>query len=149
VLERGSVGQRWRTRYQSLRLLTPNWMSRLPDWSYRGGDAERALSRTCLELGSGSHGSRFFGLLLLLLWRSLDGQPTRLARAHENVLFEMAPVLQTNRDAMCSWFEMHRGGNRPIAHVRYADDGASRLLDRKPSERVLQFGETGARVRRL
>ncbi|MCW8084035.1 NAD(P)-binding domain-containing protein [Sabulicella glaciei] len=39
VLERGRVAERWRSeRWDSLRLLTPNWMSRLPGWSYRGPD---------------------------------------------------------------------------------------------------------------
>ena len=39
VLERGRTGERWLSqRWDSLRLLTPNWMSRLPGWSYRGGD---------------------------------------------------------------------------------------------------------------
>jgi putative flavoprotein involved in K+ transport len=37
VLERGRLAERWRSeRWDSLRLLTPNWMSRLPGWSYRG-----------------------------------------------------------------------------------------------------------------
>jgi putative flavoprotein involved in K+ transport len=37
VLERGQIAERWRgERWDTLRLLTPNWMSRLPDWSYRG-----------------------------------------------------------------------------------------------------------------
>jgi putative flavoprotein involved in K+ transport len=37
VLERGQIAERWRSeRWDTLRLLTPNWMSRLPDWSYRG-----------------------------------------------------------------------------------------------------------------
>lgn len=37
VLERGEVAQSWRTeRWDSLRLLTPNWQSRLPDFSYSG-----------------------------------------------------------------------------------------------------------------
>ena len=41
VLERGRVAERWRSeRWHSLRLLTPNWMSRLPDWSYQGPDAD-------------------------------------------------------------------------------------------------------------
>ena len=36
VLERGRVGERWRTeRWDSLHLLTPNWMTRLPGWQYR------------------------------------------------------------------------------------------------------------------
>lgn len=41
VLERGRVAERWRSeRWDSFRLLTPNWMSRLPDRSYAGNDPE-------------------------------------------------------------------------------------------------------------
>ena len=41
VLERGKVANAWRTeRWDSLRLLTPNWMTRLPDYSYRGDDPD-------------------------------------------------------------------------------------------------------------
>jgi putative flavoprotein involved in K+ transport len=37
VLERGHIGERWRSeRWDSLRLLTPNWQSRLPHWHYEG-----------------------------------------------------------------------------------------------------------------
>lgn len=37
VLERGDVGNSWRTaRWDSLRLLTPNWQSRLPGQTYAG-----------------------------------------------------------------------------------------------------------------
>lgn len=39
VLERGRVAERWRSeRWDSLRLLTPRWQSRLPGWSYQGPD---------------------------------------------------------------------------------------------------------------
>ncbi len=41
VLERGQVGHTWRTeRWDSLRLLTPNWQSRLPDYSYAGDEPD-------------------------------------------------------------------------------------------------------------
>jgi putative flavoprotein involved in K+ transport len=41
VLERGRPGERWRARpWESLRLLTPNWLSRLPGWHYTGPDPE-------------------------------------------------------------------------------------------------------------
>jgi putative flavoprotein involved in K+ transport len=41
VLERGRIADRWLTeRWDSLRLLTPNWMSRLPRWSYDGADPD-------------------------------------------------------------------------------------------------------------
>ncbi len=39
VLERGLVANSWRTeRWDSLRLLTPNWQSRLPGYGYDGND---------------------------------------------------------------------------------------------------------------
>ncbi len=41
VVERGQVGNSWRTeRWDSLRLLTPNWMTRLPGHRYRGTDPD-------------------------------------------------------------------------------------------------------------
>jgi putative flavoprotein involved in K+ transport len=41
VLERGEVANSWRTeRWDSLRLLTPNWQSRLPGRAYDGDDAD-------------------------------------------------------------------------------------------------------------
>lgn len=44
VLERGDVANSWRTeRWDSLRLLTPNWMTRLPGYRYHGPDPEGYL----------------------------------------------------------------------------------------------------------
>jgi putative flavoprotein involved in K+ transport len=41
VLERGRVAQRWRSgSWDSLRLLTPNWQSRLPGFRYDGSDPD-------------------------------------------------------------------------------------------------------------
>jgi putative flavoprotein involved in K+ transport len=41
VLERGEVGQTWRSeRWDSLRLLTPNWQTRLPGLAYDGDDPD-------------------------------------------------------------------------------------------------------------
>jgi len=46
VLERGRVAQRWRAgSWDSLRLLTPNWLSRLPGWSYGGADPHGFMRR--------------------------------------------------------------------------------------------------------
>ena len=45
VLERGSVAQRWRSQsWDSLRLLTPNWMTRLPGLQYDGCDPDDFMS---------------------------------------------------------------------------------------------------------
>jgi putative flavoprotein involved in K+ transport len=44
VIDRGRVGERWRTeRWDSLHLLTPSWMTRLPGWHVRG-DADAFVS---------------------------------------------------------------------------------------------------------
>ncbi|WP_194411010.1 NAD(P)-binding domain-containing protein [Microbacterium cremeum] len=41
VVDRGGAGIRWRAeRWDSLRLLTPNWLTRLPGWSYDGPDPD-------------------------------------------------------------------------------------------------------------
>jgi len=41
VLERGEIAHTWRTeRWDSLRLLTPNWQSRLPGFCYTGNDPD-------------------------------------------------------------------------------------------------------------
>jgi putative flavoprotein involved in K+ transport len=47
VLERGRTGERWRSeRWDSLRLLSPNWASRLPEWSYDGPEPDGFMSAT-------------------------------------------------------------------------------------------------------
>jgi len=55
VLERGEVANSWKTeRWDSLRLLTPNWQSRLPGYRYKviraaldtGGVADRKQARS-------------------------------------------------------------------------------------------------------
>jgi putative flavoprotein involved in K+ transport len=44
VLDRGRVAERWRSqRWDSLHLLTPNWMTRLPGFAYRGPDPDGHL----------------------------------------------------------------------------------------------------------
>ena len=41
MLERGTVAHSWKTeRWDSLRLLTPNWLSRLPGYEYAGDDPD-------------------------------------------------------------------------------------------------------------
>jgi putative flavoprotein involved in K+ transport len=47
VLDRGRLAESWRSaRWDSLHLLTPNWMSRLPGWSYRGEDPDGYMPAT-------------------------------------------------------------------------------------------------------
>ncbi|HUP75197.1 MAG TPA: NAD(P)-binding domain-containing protein [Acidimicrobiales bacterium] len=47
VVDRGDIAHRWRhQRWDSLRTLTPNWMSRLPGRSYQGGDPNGFMAAT-------------------------------------------------------------------------------------------------------
>jgi putative flavoprotein involved in K+ transport len=47
VLERGEVANSWRReRWESLRLLTPNWQSRLPGLGYEGPDPDGYMTMT-------------------------------------------------------------------------------------------------------
>ena len=49
VLERGQVAHSWRSeRWDSLRLLTPNWLTRMPGYAYPGDDPDGYMSRTQL-----------------------------------------------------------------------------------------------------
>ena len=49
VLERGEVANSWKTeRWESLRLLTPNWQSHLPGFAYSGDDPDAFM--TMVEL---------------------------------------------------------------------------------------------------
>ena len=45
VLERGEVANSWKKeRWDSLRLLTPNWQASLPGYAYQGDDPDGYLS---------------------------------------------------------------------------------------------------------
>jgi putative flavoprotein involved in K+ transport len=45
VLDRGEIAERWRTeRWDSLHLLTPNWLARLPGWYHGGADLDGFMS---------------------------------------------------------------------------------------------------------
>ncbi len=47
LLERGRVGERWRSeRWDSFTLLTPNWQTDLPGFAYTGGDPDGFMGRT-------------------------------------------------------------------------------------------------------
>jgi putative flavoprotein involved in K+ transport len=49
VLDRGRLAESWRaSRWDSFRLLTPNWMTRLPGWRYQGDDPEGFMTASQL-----------------------------------------------------------------------------------------------------
>jgi putative flavoprotein involved in K+ transport len=73
VLERGQAAHSWRTeRWDSLRLLTPNWMTRLPGHQYAGDDPDGYM--TAVEVVAFLDG-----------YRSLIGAPIRTGTTVESV----------------------------------------------------------------
>jgi putative flavoprotein involved in K+ transport len=60
VLERGRIAQRWRTgTWDSLHLLTPNWMNTLPGAVYRGPDPDGFSSAAALTSHLDSYAAAF------------------------------------------------------------------------------------------
>jgi putative flavoprotein involved in K+ transport len=60
VLERGDVANAWRyERWDSLRLLTPNWMTRLPGLGYDGDDPDGYMSASALAALIDGYGRSF------------------------------------------------------------------------------------------
>jgi len=79
VLERGLVAQRWRSgSWDSLHLLTPNWMSRLPGFQYDGVDRDGFMSAVGLirlleRYAALSHTPLHLGTAVRSVERSADG----------------------------------------------------------------------------
>ncbi len=60
VLERGRVAERWRSHgWEALRLLTPNWATRLPGWSYQGQHPDGYMTATELAAYLSDYASSF------------------------------------------------------------------------------------------
>src|SRR6201993_1986452 len=60
VLERGRIAERWHSeRWDSLRLLTPNWMTRLPGWSYDGPDPDGFMTAPAVAAVFGRSAASF------------------------------------------------------------------------------------------
>ncbi|MGE5289815.1 MAG: flavin-containing monooxygenase [Micromonosporaceae bacterium] len=98
VLERGEVANSWQTqRWPSLRLLTPNWQTRLPGHGYAGGDPDGFMPVADV-------------VATLSRYARLSGAPVRTAttvhtvrtaaqgfeiRANDDLLYARAVVLAT------------------------------------------------------
>ena len=86
VLERGRLAERWRSnRWESLHLLTPNWASRLPGWSYRGPDPDGFMSAAELVTYLSDYATSFDapvqeGATVLALEQARSRRPRRCRR---------------------------------------------------------------------
>src|SRR4029077_16555346 len=88
VLDRGEVGSSWRhERWDSLRLLTPNWMTALPGYRYEGDDPHgfmtatdvvAFLDRYCTSFGPPVHS----GVTVESVRRTDDGSVGRADHGH-------------------------------------------------------------------
>ena len=60
VIERGRVGERWLSAsWDSLRLLTPNWMTRLPHWAYSGPEPDGYMTAAQAAAFLAAYGGSF------------------------------------------------------------------------------------------
>ncbi len=60
VVERGRIAERWHSeRWSSLRLLTPNWMTRLPGWAYDGPEPDGFMTATEVASFFGRYAASF------------------------------------------------------------------------------------------
>jgi putative flavoprotein involved in K+ transport len=76
VLERGRVGERWRSRWESLRLLTPGWLNRLDGGASAGepdGFAKRTVFVDYLESYARSFGAPVRELVEVLAVEQHEG----------------------------------------------------------------------------
>lgn len=78
VLERGQVAERWRrASWESLTLLTPNWMSRLPGWRYAGPAPDGFMHAreliACLDAYAASFAAPVQGATTVHAVRLVDG----------------------------------------------------------------------------
>lgn len=86
VLERGEVANSWRTeRWDSLRLLTPNWQTRLPGQAYSGSDPDgymtvAELIGTLESYARSNRAPLFTGTTVLCVRRSTAGYEIRTNR---------------------------------------------------------------------
>jgi putative flavoprotein involved in K+ transport len=85
VLERGEVAQAWWDRRASLRLLTPNWMTRLPGFAYSGDDPDGYLAapevaRLIADYAAGSAAPVLTGTRVTSVRAGADGYVVRTDR---------------------------------------------------------------------
>ncbi|MDX2378699.1 MAG: NAD(P)-binding domain-containing protein [Acidimicrobiia bacterium] len=93
VLERGRIAERWQSeRWDSLRLLTPNWMTRLPGYSYQGPDPDGYM--TMAEV------ARFFQDYA----RSFDAPVQDETTVHSARATESGYTIETNHGTLTSRF---------------------------------------------
>jgi len=60
VLERGRIGERWRSQsWRSLRLLTPNWLNALPGSPYQGDDPDGFMAKGAFVEGLEAYARRW------------------------------------------------------------------------------------------
>ena len=126
VLERGRVAERWRSeRWDSLRLLTPNWQTRLPGFHYAGPDPDGYM--TAGEVAS--H---------LEYYASSFGAPVE----DDTRVVELSQAgagyrIVTDRDTWLARSVVVATGYCDVAHVPRAASGLT--------PRVRQIGPTGYR----
>jgi putative flavoprotein involved in K+ transport len=115
VLERGEIANSWRTeRWDSLRLLTPNWQSRLPGATYDGNDPD-GFRTTPETIGFLESYAKTIAAPMQTHTRVTSLRATdQAALRHTFYVIEKAPVkrdvLRLTRNAARDFLTMRNGG---------------------------------------
>ena len=102
VLERGQVAERWRSHsWDSLRLLTPNWMTRLPGFHYDGDDPDGFMSVPELVAFFERYAARRTAPIL---------SDTTVQRVERSGTASASSPIAACGSALLSWWQLATGG---------------------------------------
>jgi putative flavoprotein involved in K+ transport len=146
VLERGRIAERWQSeRWDSLRLLTPNWMTRLPGFKYQGPDPDGYMDMAQI--------TRFFQDYA----RSFDAPVQDETTVHSAKATETGYTLETNHGTISTRFLVAATGatatpNVPAmasslpGHVHQTSPQQYKRPDDLPDGRVVVVGASASGV---
>ena len=135
VLERGRVGNSWRTeRWDGLRLLSPNWMNGLPGQPYAGADPDGFMSAPQLVrqfdalCGDQGHADAYRdpGLVGQARWRLIGSQTDQGILTCDSLVIATGACSRPNIPNFASELPAGIAQVSPISYRRPADLAAGR-----------------------
>ncbi|TIS75881.1 MAG: pyridine nucleotide-disulfide oxidoreductase, partial [Mesorhizobium sp.] len=119
VLERGRIGERWRSStWRSLRLLTPNWLNALPGSPYCGSEPDGYMSRDAFVetlVGYAHRSQAPVRSYVDVLSCEQDGQGFRLRTTAGDWSAKVVVVATGHCDVPSMPFPLHTSADQPVS----------------------------------
>ncbi|TIV00161.1 MAG: pyridine nucleotide-disulfide oxidoreductase [Mesorhizobium sp.] len=119
VLERGRIGERWRSStWRSLRLLTPNWLNALPGSPYCGSEPDGYMSRDAFVetlVGYAHRSQAPVRSYVNVLSCEQDGQGFRLRTTAGDWSAKVVVVATGHCDVPSMPFPLHTSADQPVS----------------------------------